>query len=281
MPTCGGIWIAGIEQDEPLDAVRRGRRRLVGDPAAERVAEPGRRPGRRSLEHVGDVLLEIPGRLPRRAAVPAQVEGDDVEAVRQALRELLEVPPVARDAVQADERRQALVAPLVPGEAQVVVGASGPETSSVRRVSASLTRLQTTTPVLSIRKVPRTAAPRVSSKTPYALAASPCGQKSERERVGEAELLLPRLARGRRVARNEDDVGLGALERRQVLLQVARLLLAHGRERERVEDEQDVALAAEVRQPDALGAARPRGRSPVPHSPSRSSSASSPLPEGR
>ncbi len=168
-----------IEQDEPLDALRRGRRRLVRDPAAERVAEPGRRPGRRSLEHVGDVLLQIPGRLPRRAAVSAQVEGDDVETARQTIRELLEVPPVARDAVQADQRRQTLVAPLVPGEAQVVVGVSGPETSSVRRVSASLTRLQTTTPVLSIRKVPRTEAPRVSSKTPYARAASPCGQKSE------------------------------------------------------------------------------------------------------
>ncbi len=168
-----------IEQDEPLDAIRRGRRRLVGDAAAERVAEPGGRPGRRDLEHVGDVLLEVPGRLPGRAAVAAQVERDDVEAVGQALGELLEVPPVAGDAMQADERRPARVAPLVAREAQVVVVASGPETSSSRRVSPSLTRLQTTTPFLSIRNVPRTGAPRVSSKTPYAFAASPCGQKSE------------------------------------------------------------------------------------------------------
>ena len=82
---------------------RRGRR-LVRDPAAEGVAEPGRGPGRRRVEHVGDVLLEVPRRLPRRAAVAAQVERDDVEAIGQALGELLEVTAVAGDAVQADER---------------------------------------------------------------------------------------------------------------------------------------------------------------------------------
>ena len=50
----------------------------------------------------------------------AQVERDDVEAIGQPLRKLFEVTPVAGDAVQADECRQALVAPLVAGEAQVV-----------------------------------------------------------------------------------------------------------------------------------------------------------------
>ena len=35
-------------------------------------------------------------------------------------------------------------------------------------------------------------------------------------------------------------------ERLEVLLEVARLVLAHGRERERVEDEQDVRAADEV-----------------------------------
>ena len=60
-----------------------------------------------------------------------------------------------------------VVAPLVPGEAQVVVGGErARDELGPRRVSASLTRLQTTIPVLSIRKVPRTGAPRVSSKTP-------------------------------------------------------------------------------------------------------------------
>ena len=155
-----------IEQHEPLDAIRRRGSRLVGDASAERVAQPGSRAERRGVENVGDVLLEVPRRLPRRARVPAQVERDDVEAIGQALRQLLEVAAVAADAVQADERRQARVAPLVPGEAQVGEEASGPETSSLRRVSASLTRLQTTTPSLSIRNVPRTAAPLDSSKTP-------------------------------------------------------------------------------------------------------------------
>ena len=155
-----------IEQHEPLDAVRRRSSRLVGDASAERVAEPGSRAWRRGVEDVGDVLLEVPRRLPRRARVPAQVERDDVEAVGQALCQLLEVPAVTGDAVQTDERRQARVAPLVAGEAQEGEEASGPVTSSSRRVSASLTRLQTTTPSLSIRNVPRTAAPVDSSKTP-------------------------------------------------------------------------------------------------------------------
>ena len=95
-----------------------------------------------------------------------QIERNDVEAVGEALGKLLEVTPVAGDPVQADECGTARVPPLVAGEAQLVAVAIGPETSSSRRVSASLTRLQTTTPVLSIRNVPRTAAPLVSSKTP-------------------------------------------------------------------------------------------------------------------
>ena len=124
----------GIEQDEPLDPLRRGGRDLVGDAAAERVPEPGAAAVGRRLEHVRDVLLEVPRRLPRRGAVPAQVERDDVEAVGQPLGELREVAAVARDAVQADERRRGLVAPLVAGEAHAEAE-SGPLTSSSRRVS--------------------------------------------------------------------------------------------------------------------------------------------------
>ena len=155
-----------VEQHEPLDAVRRRSSGLVGDTSAERVAEPGSRAGGRGVENVGDVLLEVPGRLPRRARVAAQVERDDAEAIGQAFGQPLEVPAVAGDAVQADERRQARIAPLVAGEAQVGDDARGAETRSRRRVSASLTRLQTTIPSLSIRNVPRTAAPLDSSKTP-------------------------------------------------------------------------------------------------------------------
>ena len=77
----------GIEKDQPLDALRRGGGDLVRDPAAERVAEPRTAAGRRRFEHVRDVLLEMPRRLPARGAVPAQVERDDVEAVGEPLRE--------------------------------------------------------------------------------------------------------------------------------------------------------------------------------------------------
>jgi hypothetical protein len=47
----------------------------------------------RDVEHVGDVLLEVPRRLPRRAAVAAQVERDHVEALGQALGELAKCRP--------------------------------------------------------------------------------------------------------------------------------------------------------------------------------------------
>ena len=49
-----------------------------------------------------------------------------------------------------------------------------------------------------------------------------------RERVLDAELLLPRPPGGRRVAGDEDDLGLGVPGRTEVLLQVARFVLAHG-----------------------------------------------------
>ena len=61
-----------------------------------------------------------------------------------------------------------------------------------------------------------------------------------REGVLGAELLLPRLRAPARVAGDEDDLGARVAERRQVLLQVAGLVLADLREGERVEDEEDV-----------------------------------------
>ena len=162
---CGRDPDRRVEQDELPDALRRGRRCLVGDAPAEGMAEPGAALLGRGLEHVGDVLLEVPRRLPRGTAVPAQVEGDHVEPVGQALGKLGEVAAVARDPVQADERRQPGLAPLIPRQAHSRVAASGAEASSVRRALSRCTRDQTTVPSLSIRKVPRTGAPRSSLKT--------------------------------------------------------------------------------------------------------------------
>ena len=73
-----------------------------------------------------------------------------------------------------------------------------------------------------------------------------------RERVLGAELLLPGPARRRRVAGHEDDLRPRVAERLQVLLEVARLVLADRREGERVEDEEDVRADPEVGQPHTL-----------------------------
>ena len=67
------------------------------------------------------------------------------------------------------------------------------------------------------------------------------------ERVLGAELCLPRLSRGRRIARDEDDLRPRVAERLEVLLEVSRLVLADRCEGEGVEDEEDVRAAAEAR----------------------------------
>ena len=118
------------------------------------------------VERILHVLLEVPGRLVLGASVPAKVESDDVEARGEPFGELREMAAVARDPVQAGDDRRAALAPLVAVQDHEPAGASGADASSVRRVSASLTSDQTTTPCLSIRKVPRIAAPVDSSKTP-------------------------------------------------------------------------------------------------------------------
>jgi hypothetical protein len=169
----GGDLNGGVEKQQALDEARFDRGDLERDAGAERVPEPDRRLCEPSVAYGGgdvlDVLLEVPRGLPARVAVPTEVGRDHVEAAGQPLRQPREVPAVARHAVQADERRCARLAPLVEGDHPDNYpdpAPSGPETSSVRRVSASATRLQTIRPDLSIRNVPRTGVPRVSSKTP-------------------------------------------------------------------------------------------------------------------
>src|SRR6266568_8294994 len=48
-----------------------------------------------------------------------------------------------------------------------------------RACGMGFTTFHRTTPSLSMMKVPRVAIPRFSSNTPYDLATSPCGQKSD------------------------------------------------------------------------------------------------------
>ena len=73
-----------------------------------------------------DVSVDAPRRLVGRRAVAEQVRREDAVAGERLLGELREVPPVARDAVQADDARGARLAPLL--EASVTgprVGRSG------------------------------------------------------------------------------------------------------------------------------------------------------------
>ena len=103
-----------------------------------------------------------------------------------------------------------------------------------------------------MRNVPRCGAPVASLKTPYAFAAAPCGQKSDAKVYSAPSCSFHAWRAADGIARDEDDLRAGVAERLEVLLEVARLVLAHGREREGVEDEEDVRAAAEVREPHAL-----------------------------
>jgi hypothetical protein len=98
-------------------------RELEHEAAAEGVADPvgSVDPERvERLDEVGDVGRECPGRLEARAPVSAQIRRDYVEISAPAFRcEAAEPLAMPGDAVDADERRSARVAPLVNVEDQV------------------------------------------------------------------------------------------------------------------------------------------------------------------
>ena len=126
--------------------------------------------------------------------MPAQVERDHVEAVGQPLGELGEVPAVARDAVQADERRQAPARPTRSGELHADVAASGAGDELVpRRVVRLFTSDQTTTPVLVDQEgAPHGRAPLLVEDA-VGLRGGAVRPEVGRERVAELQLLAPRL----------------------------------------------------------------------------------------
>ena len=120
-----------IEQHRAADKLRVRGLELEHEAPAEGVADPVglADPERvRRLDEVGDVRLERPGWLPRRAAVPAQVGRDDAELHGPALLcEPAEPLAVAGDAVQADERRRVRVAPLVRVQSHSIVSSPLPD----------------------------------------------------------------------------------------------------------------------------------------------------------
>ena len=140
-----------VEQDEPLDALRRGGSDLVGDRARRRSGRARRSAASGAgLEHVGDVLLEVPRRLPRRArrarAGRARSRGSGRPAARRACAKWRPWPVTPCRQTSAGAPR---LAPLVAREAHSRVAASGAEASSVRRRVVRCSRgVQTTMPVL-------------------------------------------------------------------------------------------------------------------------------------
>ena len=123
----------GVEQHSPAHALRMGRGELEHEAAAERMPDPvglADSQGVGGLDEVGDVRRIRPGRLPARAAVAAQVGSDDVETLRPVLlREPPEALAVTGDAVQADERRRAGIAPFVRVQFHAVASSPLPEGS--------------------------------------------------------------------------------------------------------------------------------------------------------
>ena len=109
-----------------------------------------------------------------------QVGREHVEPGEAGLGELREVAAVARDAVEADDAWIPGRAPLLEGERHPACSVSSDSgTISTRCSPGSFTSDQMTIPSFEMRNVPRNGAPVCSSKTPYALAAAPCGQKSD------------------------------------------------------------------------------------------------------
>src|SRR5262249_46296351 len=109
-----------VEQDDTLDSLGEARRELDQDAAAEAVADPrcsvdARRGSR--LEHVVDVRLEAPRRLPPGAAVPAQVGSEHTES-REPSRQVREAGAVGGDAVEAHDGRRGGAAPFVQVQPQ-------------------------------------------------------------------------------------------------------------------------------------------------------------------
>jgi hypothetical protein len=109
----------GVQEDCALDELGPHGRDLHRQPSAEAVADPVRRLVE-GVEEIGHVGGDVPRLVPRRVAVAAQVDRNDVEPAREALLcELAEAEPVTGDAVKADDERRARISPFVGVQLQV------------------------------------------------------------------------------------------------------------------------------------------------------------------
>ena len=216
-----------VEQDELGNELRRACGELEREAAAERVPDEDGLARADGLDDRVDVRADVPRRLPRRVPVAEQIGRDDVVARRARRR-------AARSADRgcarrAGRRRAASRAHPTRGARASRLGAE-----RVERVRDELGPVL----VVLLHERPDDGAiavdeERAAVRRAVRLVEDAVGlrRRAVRPEVGRegvlgSELLLPRLARGRRVAGDEDDLGPRVPERGQVLLQIACLVLA-------------------------------------------------------
>ena len=99
-----------VEEHEPIDRSRPRSGPLEREPAAERVPQPDPLVSVEGCREVREVVGDPPRGLPLRVAVAEQVGRGHTVRRSEERRERLEVPAPRRDAVEADDRRSALLA---------------------------------------------------------------------------------------------------------------------------------------------------------------------------
>ena len=274
-----------VEEDELRYELRRARRELEGEPTAERV--PDERPTRLRADRLDDRVADA-RRCPTAAPTArSRARGDRVRA-RGSRRGASASGAKCRPWFRTPCRQTTRGAPGSPHSwsASLTPSARSTSSDSGNQLRPPLVVLftsdQMTVPSWSMRNVPRCGAPVSSSNTPYAFAAAPCGQKSDAN-VYSAPSSRFHACRAADGSHETKTISVPASRNDcEVLLEVARLVLADGRERERMEDEQDVRAAAEVGEPHALRVrhleVELRGPVTCRH---RHPRCSSPVPDGR
>ena len=216
---CGERDVAGeedrrVEEDELRNELRRARGELEREAAAERVPDQDRLARADRLDDRVDVGADVPRRLPGRVAVAEQVGSEDV-VVRRAPRR------AARSAARGCGRRGGRRPAERPARPTRGARASLGRGERVERVRHHLRPAL----VALLHERPDHGAVAVDEERAAMRRAVRLVEDAVRlrgravrpevggERVLGAELLLPRLARGRRVARDEDDLGPRVAER--------------------------------------------------------------------
>ena len=111
-----------IVQHHALDRAPRRRRRDHPANPPQRRAHPMHRPidereQMRQRHHIMRRLIQRRVRQPRRLPTPRQIRTNQIELVRQRRRQRIEIPPVARQPVHANDRMRVRITPRHKGQA--------------------------------------------------------------------------------------------------------------------------------------------------------------------